>query len=132
MRISILTLNPGTFTGAFDEGMIRIAREKGLLDVALVPIRDFATDRYGTTDDYPYGGGAGMVMKADTIVSAFESIRHAVPGVRPRVLVTSPQGRPLEQSWVRELAQESHLAVVCGRYLGIDERAIEVLEAEEI
>lgn len=132
MRISILTLNPGTFTGAFDEGMIRIAREKGLLDVALVAIRDFATDRYGTTDDYPYGGGAGMVMKADTIVSAFESIRHALPGARPRVLVTSPQGRTLDQSWVRELAQESHLAVVCGRYLGIDERAIEVLEAEEI
>ena len=132
MRISILTLNPGTFTGAFDEGMIRIAREKGLLDVDLIPIRDFATDRYGTTDDYPYGGGAGMVMKADTIVAAFESIRHALPGVRPRVLVTSPQGRTLDQSWVRELAQESHLAVVCGRYLGIDERAIEVLEAEEI
>jgi len=132
MRISILTLNPGTFTGAFDEGMIRIAREKGLLDVVLVPIRDFATDRYGTTDDYPYGGGAGMVMKADTIAAAFESIRHVLPGVRPRVLVTSPQGRTLDQSWVRELAQESHLAVVCGRYLGIDERAIEVLEAEEI
>lgn len=132
MRVSILTLNPGTFTGAFDEGMIRIAREKGILDVALVAIRDFATDRYGTTDDYPYGGGAGMVMKADTIVSAFESIRHAVPGVRPRVLVTSPQGRTLHQSWVRELAQEAHLTVVCGRYLGIDERAVELLEAEEV
>ncbi len=112
--------------------MIRIAREKGILDLALVAIRDFATDRYGTTDDYPYGGGAGMVMKADTIVRAFESIRHAVPGVRPRVLVTSPQGRTLDQSWARELAQEPHLAIVCGRYLGIDERAIEALEAEEI
>jgi tRNA (guanine37-N1)-methyltransferase len=132
VRVSILTLNPGTFAGALDEGMIRIAREKGILDVALVAIRDFATDRYGTTDDYPYGGGAGMVMKVDTIVGAFESVRHAVPGERPRVLVTSPQGRPLDQSWVRELAQEPHLVVVCGRYLGIDERAVEVLGAEEI
>jgi tRNA (guanine37-N1)-methyltransferase len=132
VRVSVLTLNPGFFAGPLEEGMIRIARERGILDVALVPIRDFATDRYGTTDDYPYGGGAGMVMKADTISSAFESVRSAVPGERPRVLVTSPQGRPLEQSWVRELAQEPHLVVVCGRYLGIDERAIEVLEAEEI
>jgi len=132
VRVSILTLNPGFFTGPLEEGMIRIARERGILDVALVPIRDFATDRYGTTDDYPYGGGAGMVMKVDTIASAFESVRHAVPGERPRVLVTSPQGRALDQSWVRELAQEAHLAVVCGRYLGIDERAIEVLGAEEI
>jgi tRNA (guanine37-N1)-methyltransferase len=132
VRVSILTLNPGFFAGALDEGMIRIAREKGLLDAALVPIRDFATDRYGTTDDYPYGGGAGMVMKVDTIAGAYESIRHAVPGERPRVLVTSPQGRMLDQSWVRELAQEAHLAVVCGRYLGIDERAVEVLQAEEI
>jgi tRNA (guanine37-N1)-methyltransferase len=132
VRVSILTLNPGSFAGAFDEGMIRIAREKEILDVSLVAIRDFATDRYGTTDDYPYGGGAGMVMKVDTIVSAFESIRHAVPGVEPRVLVTSPQGRTLDQAWTRELAQERHLAVVCGRYLGIDERAIEVLGAEEI
>jgi tRNA (guanine37-N1)-methyltransferase len=132
MRFSILTLNPGFFVGALDEGMTRIAREKGILEVGLVQMRDFATDRYGTTDDYPYGGGAGMVLKVDTIAAAFESVRHAVAGARPRVLVTSPQGRPLDQGWVRELALEPHLAVVCGRYLGIDERAIEVLGAEEV
>jgi tRNA (guanine37-N1)-methyltransferase len=132
MRLSILTLNPGFFSGALDEGMIRIAREKGLLDVGLVSIRDFATDRYGTTDDYPYGGGAGMVMKVDVVAAAFESVRHAVPGSRPRALITSPQGRPLEQPWVRELAREPHLAVVCGRYLGIDERVIEAIGAEEV
>ena len=132
MRVSILTLNPGFFSGALEEGMIRIAREKAILDVELVQIRDFATDRYGTTDDYPYGGGAGMVMKVDTIANAFESVKHAVPGAKPRVLVTTPQGRRLDQNWVRELAAEPHLAVVCGRYLGIDERAIEVLGAEEL
>ena len=132
MRVSIVTLNPGFFAGALDEGMIRIAREKGILDAVLVGIREFATDRYGTTDDYPYGGGAGMVMKVDTIVSAVESVRDAVPGAVPRVLVTSPQGRPLDQGWVRELALDPHLVLVCGRYLGIDERAIEALSAEEV
>ena len=132
MRFTILTLNPGFFAGALDEGMIRIAREKGIVEVALVAIRDFATDRYGTTDDYPYGGGAGMVMKVDTIVGAYESVRDAVPDARPRVLVTSPQGRTLTQDMVRELAREPHLVVVCGRYKGIDERVVPLLKAEEI
>jgi len=132
VRFTILTLNPGFFAGALDEGMIRIAREKGIVEVALVAIRDFATDRYGTTDDYPYGGGAGMVMKVDTIVGAYESVRDAVPDARPRVLVTSPQGRTLTQDMVRELAREPHLVVVCGRYKGIDERVVPLLTAEEI
>lgn len=131
MRVSILTLNPGFFGGALDEGMIRVAREKGLLEVVLVPIRAFADDRYGTTDDYPYGGGAGMVMKAEPIVAAHESVARSCGGAAPRTLVTSPQGRVLTQEWVRELAAEKHLAVVCGRYKGIDERVVETLGAEE-
>jgi len=132
VRFTILTLNAGFFAGALDEGMIRIAREKGIVEVVLVAIRDFATDRYGTTDDYPYGGGAGMVMKVDTIVAAYESVRDAVPDSRPRVLVTSPQGRTLTQDMVRDLAREPHLVVVCGRYKGIDERVVPMLAAEEI
>ncbi|HYJ32391.1 MAG TPA: tRNA (guanosine(37)-N1)-methyltransferase TrmD [Candidatus Binatia bacterium] len=131
MRVSILTLNPGFFGGALDEGMIRVAREKGLLEVVLVPIRAFADDRYGTTDDYPYGGGAGMVMKAAPIVAAHESVARSCGGAAPRTLVTSPQGRVLTQEWVRELAAEKHLAVVCGRYKGIDERVVATLGAEE-
>jgi tRNA (guanine37-N1)-methyltransferase len=132
VRFTILTLNPGFFAGALDEGMIRIAREKEIVEVALVAIRDFATDRYGTTDDYPYGGGAGMVMKVDTIVAAYESVRDAMPDARPRVLVTSPQGRTLTQDMVRELAREPHLVLVCGRYKGIDERVVPLLAATEI
>lgn len=132
MRVSILTLNPGFFDGPLTEGMIRIAREKGLVEVALLSIREFATDRYGTTDDYPYGGGAGMVMKVETIVGAYERARDSAPGVKPRVLVTSPQGRPLTQAVARELAGEAHLILVCGRYKGIDERVIPILGAEEV
>ena len=132
MRVSILTLNPGFFDGPLGEGMIRIAREKGIVEVVLLPIREFATDRYGTTDDYPYGGGAGMVMKVETIVGAYERARELAPGEKPRVLVTSPQGRPMTQTLARELADEAHLILVCGRYKGIDERVIPILGAEEI
>jgi tRNA (guanine37-N1)-methyltransferase len=131
MRVSILTLNPGFFPGALDEGMIRIARQKGLLEVSVVAIRDFTTDRYGTTDDYPYGGGAGMVMKVEPIVRAFESVRRSAKPP-PRVLVTSPQGRRFTQDRARELAREPSIAVLCGRYRGIDERVIALLGAEEI
>ena len=132
MRVSIITLNPGFFGGALDEGMIRVAREKGALEVVLVPIRAFSEDRYGTTDDAPYGGGAGMVMKPEPIVAAHESAARATPGASTRTLVTTPQGRVLTQEWARELAAERHLVLVCGRYKGIDERAVEALGAEEV
>lgn len=130
MRFSILTLNPGFFRGATDEGMIRVARQKGLLDVQVVAIRDFTVDRYGTTDDYPYGGGAGMVMKAEPILRAYESVTREGPP--PRVLVTSPQGRRFTQAFAQELALAPAIVVVCGRYKGIDERVIPLIGAEEI
>jgi len=132
MRFSILTLNPGFFSGSLDEGMIRIAREKGLLEVEIVPIRDFTSDRYGTTDDYPYGGGAGMVMKAEPILRSYESVRRRAGADTPRVLVTSPQGRRFTQGWAQELQGASEIAVLCGRYKGIDERVIPLLGAEEV
>jgi len=132
MRFSILTLNPGFFSGALDEGMLRIAREKGILRVNVVPIRAFATDRYGTTDDYPYGGGAGMVMKVEPILAAFEDVKRSAADRTPVVLVTSPQGRRFTQSWARELALLPEVAIICGRYKGIDERVIPLLGAEEI
>ncbi|HEY3226532.1 MAG TPA: tRNA (guanosine(37)-N1)-methyltransferase TrmD [Planctomycetota bacterium] len=132
MRFSILTLNPGFFPGALDEGMIRVARQKRLLEVVVVPIRDFTDDRYGTTDDYPYGGGAGMVMKAEPILRAHESVRRGAGPMVPRVLVTSPQGRRFTQEWARDLSGEPEIVVLCGRYKGIDERVIPLLGAEEI
>jgi tRNA (guanine37-N1)-methyltransferase len=132
MRFSILTLNPGFFRGATDEGMVRVARQKGLLEVSIVAIRDFTDDRYGTTDDYPYGGGAGMVMKAEPILRSHESaVRDGGSGA-PRVLVTSPQGPRFTQAMARELALEPWILVLCGRYKGIDERVIPLLGAEEI
>jgi len=132
MRFSILTLNPGFFRGAIEEGMVRVARQKGLLEVRIVAIRDFTVDRYGTTDDYPYGGGAGMVMKAEPILRAYESVARDAGEEKPRVLVTSPQGRGFTQAFAEELAGAPSIAVLCGRYKGIDERVIPLLGAEEI
>ena len=132
MRFSILTLNPGFFRGAIDEGMVRVARQKGLLEVLVVPIRDFTVDRYGTTDDYPYGGGTGMVMKAEPILRAHESVVRDAGEPNPRVLVTSPQGRVFTQAFAEELAREPSIAVLCGRYKGIDERVLPRMAAEEI
>src|SRR5438094_9301275 len=103
MSLPILSLTPGVFPGARDGGLIRVGRQRGLLDVSVVAIRDFSDDRYGTTDDYPYGGGAGMVMKAEPILRANESVRRETPGKPPRTLVTAPQGRTLTQSRARDL-----------------------------
>src|SRR6267378_2527930 len=128
MRFSILTLNPGFFPGALDEGMVRVARQKGLLHVAVVAIRDFTDDRYGTTDDYPYGGGAGMVMKVEPILRAWESVRRDSGGgsgtAGPRVLVTSPQGRVFTQAWARELALERVIAVLGAEEISIGDYVI--------
>ena len=132
MRVSILTLHPGFFAGALGEGVLRIAREKRILEVETVAIRDFADDRYGTTDDYPYGGGAGMVMKAEPIARAFESVGGGEGSPPARVLVTTPQGRAFTQAMARELSLEPRLVIVCGRYKGIDERVTRLLAAEEV
>ncbi len=128
MKFNILTLFPGMFSGPFDESIIRRAREKLLIDISLHNIRDWATDKHQTADDAPYGGGAGMVMKADPLASCIESVKSCNPA--STVVLTSPQGRRLTQSVARELAQRSGLIIICGRYEGIDER-IRSLYAED-
>ena len=98
---------PGFFEGPLGEGMIRIAREKGIVDVALVPIRDFAADRYGTTDDSPYGRRRGMVMKADTIVAAHENAKATARGREPDARDDARRAGRSTQDWARELAAET-------------------------
>ncbi len=128
MKFHILTLFPGMFSGPFDESIIKRAREKQLIDISLHNIRDWATDKHQTADDAPYGGGAGMVMKADPLASCIESVKSCNPA--STVVFTSPQGRRFTQSVARELAQRSGLIIICGRYEGIDER-IRSLYAED-
>ncbi len=135
MRISLLTIFPDFFPPALEEGMIRAAREKERLRVEIVPLRDFTDDAHRTTDDYPFGGGVGMVMKIEPIDRALQSLEVGSPGARPagtRVVLLSPQGRALTQDVAIAYAGLEHLVLVCGRYKGVDERVSEHLVDEEL
>ena len=130
MRFDIFTLFPEIFPPYLDESILKRARESGLLEFGLHNIRDYTTDKHRTTDDEPYGGGGGMVMKPEPIFAAVESVLGAPP-VCPVILLT-PQGRPFTQKVAVELAAADHLALLCGRYEGVDERVRQHLVTDEI
>lgn len=117
MKISILTLFPEMFTGPFDYSMVKRAKEKGVVAINLVNIRDFATDPYKSVDDHPYGGGQGMVMRVDVIGRALESI-----GANGRKILLDPTGAPYTQEKTRELSKLENITLICGHYEGVDER----------
>jgi tRNA (guanine37-N1)-methyltransferase len=120
MRFHILTLFPELFSSVLSATMLQKAQERGAVQFALINVRDFATDKHHVTDDTPYGGGHGMVMKPEPIVAALESL-DAVP-VRPRRILLSPQGRLFTQAEAHALAQLPEIVLVCGRYEGVDDR----------
>lgn len=126
MRIDIITIFPKIFDGPFSEGIIRIAQEKGLVKIQVVDLRDFAVDKYGTVDDKPYGGGAGMVMKPEPIFQAVESLK----GKKTRTVLLTPQGELFDQSIANRLAGMEHLILICGRYKGVDERITHIVDDE--
>ncbi|MFT5130914.1 MAG: tRNA (guanine37-N1)-methyltransferase [Rhodothermales bacterium] len=128
MRVDIISIFPGAFDGPFSESIIKRAREQGLLNVNTINPRDFTHDRHRTVDDRPYGGGAGMVMKAGPIFDAVESVRTP----QSHVILTSPQGAPFTQARARELAVMEHIIIVCGAYEGVDERIRSSLVQEEL
>lgn len=140
MRFDIFTLFPEMFRGPLDESIIKRAREAGLVEIHLHNIRDYATDKHKMTDDTPYGGGGGMVMKAEPIFRAVEAVL-GLPEVRadapletppcPIILLT-PQGRPFTQAVAQELAQHERVALICGRYEGFDERVRRYLATDEL
>lgn len=131
MRIDVLTLFPGMFSGPLSESIVARARERGLVEIHIHDIREFARDKHRVTDDYPFGGGAGMVMKPEPIFAAVEHVMSDVaePG---RVILMSPQGRIFTQEMAMRLAQERHLVFICGHYEGVDERVRQALVHEEI
>lgn len=134
MRIDILSLFPNYFKGPFDESIIKQAIKKGIIDIGLIDIRDFADNKYRKVDDRPYGGGPGMVLMPQPVASALRSVKRAggANGVGSKVVYMSPQGKLLSAAKCRELAAAEHLVVLCGHYEGIDERVIQSDVDEEI
>lgn len=133
MRIDILSLFPGMFDGPFSHSIIKRAVDGDLLSIGLHDIRDYTYDRHHTADDYPYGGGAGMLMKPEPLFEAVESVRKETESERPdRVILLTPQGRLFSHQVAQELSLESHLIFLCGHYEGVDERVREYLVTDEI
>ena len=129
MKIDVLTLFPDMFSAVMSESMMWKAREHGLLDFRVHDIRDYAVDRHRKVDDSPYGGGGGMILKADVLTRAIEAVK---PNDETPAILLSPQGRVLTHTVADELAKRPRLLLVCGRYEGVDERAIELAITDEI
>ncbi len=128
MKFDILTLFPEMFE-ALNESIIGKAKEKSLIEINLINIRDFSKDKHKKVDDTPYGGGAGMVMMPDVVYDAYSSIKDRE---NAKVIYLSPQGKTLNQEKVKELSKENHLILLCGHYEGIDQRVLDEIVDEEI
>ena len=151
MRIDVLSIFPDWFVGPFTTSILGKAAADGRLDLRVHDLRAWATDRHRTVDDAPYGGGAGMVMRADVWLTACDAVWNDLPvtatagrseppagvayvagGTRPRTLLLTPRGRPLTQAFAAELAAEDRLVLLCGRSEGIDERVHELAATDEV
>jgi tRNA (guanine37-N1)-methyltransferase len=127
MHFDIFTLFPAMFQGPFSESILKRAQERNMLSIALHNIRDATTDRHHIVDDYPYGGGVGMVMKPEPIFASLEAVYQGGP-----IILLTPQGRLFNQQIARELAQESRISLLCGHYEGVDERVSQHLVTDEL
>jgi tRNA (guanine37-N1)-methyltransferase len=135
MQFDIFTLFPAFFEGPFGNSILKRAQESEVLKIGIHDIRDWTTDKHRVCDDYPYGGGAGMVMKAEPVAAAIEDVLNFNAGVSEPpcpVILMSPQGRRFTQQVAEELSALPRLALLCGHYEGIDERAVQLLVTDEI
>jgi len=135
MQFDIFTLFPAFFEGPFGNSILKRAQQSEVLKIGVHDIRDWTTDKHRMCDDYPYGGGAGMVMKAEPVAAAIEDVLNFKAGVSAPpcpVILMSPQGRPFTQRVAEELSTQPRLALLCGHYEGIDERAVQLLVTDEI
>ena len=126
MIFDIFTTFPQMFDSPFSYGVIRIAKEKGITDIRIRDLRDFTSDSHRKVDDYSYGGGPGMVLKAKPIFKGVRSVKDQ----NAKVILLSPGGELYTQAMAQELAQETHLVFICGRYQGVDERVKELIDME--
>lgn len=130
MRIHILTLFPKMFDGFLRSSIIGKAVQKGVAHIDLLNIRDFSHDKHKRVDDYPYGGGAGMIMTPQPLYDAINSLKKCSP--KARIVLTSPRGTPLKQQKVQQLSTLDHLVIICGHYEGVDQRIIDSMVDEQI
>lgn len=131
MKISILTLFPEMFDGIFDHSIIARAKSKKLVDIELINIRDFGEGRHKIVDDRPYGGGAGMVLRADILAKTIKSLKVKKTD-QTKIILTSSTGEPYKQKKARELSKLEELVIICGHYEGVDERFIKNYVDEQI
>ena len=131
MNYHVLTLFPEMILQGLNTSIIGRAIEKGIISLEAVNIRDYAGNRYGKVDDYPYGGGAGMVMQAEPVYAAYEALKEKV-GSAPRVIYLTPQGKVFNQAMAREFAREEELVFLCGHYEGVDERVLEEIVTDQV
>lgn len=131
MKIDILTLFPEMVEAVLKTSIIGRAQENGLVSINCVQIRDFAFNKHRQVDDYPYGGGQGMVMQAEPIFKAYESVTEGLY-YKPKTIYLSPQGRTFRQSTAKRLAKEKHLVLLCGHYEGVDQRVLDEIVDMEI
>ena len=132
MRIDILTLFPEVCRAPLSESMMKRAQESGVLDLRIHNLRDWTTDKHHVVDDAPFGGGQGMVMKAEPIFAAVEDLQSKIQNPNSKIILMSPAGRRFDQEMATAFSKESHLIIICGHYEGVDHRVIEHLVDAEI
>ncbi len=130
IRFDIITIFPGMFASPFDESILNRAREQGIVDIRVHNLRDHTLNKHKKVDDYPFGGGVGLVMNVEPIARAIEAVKQEGPG--GRTILMSPAGRPFDQEKAWELSRQERLILVCGRYEGVDERVRALCVDEEI
>ena len=131
MHYHVLTLFPEMITQGLGTSIIGRAMEQGIIELTATNIRDFSTNKHMKVDDYPYGGGAGMVMQAQPVYDAYQNVVESI-GYRPRVIYLTPQGKVFNQSMVEDYAKEKDLVFLCGHYEGVDQRVIDLFIDEEL
>ena len=132
MKIDILTLFPGMFSGAFDESIVGRAQKQGKVEIKIHQLRNWTTDRHQTVDDRPYGGGVGMLLKIEPIYEALKGLKSKVKSQKSKTILLDAGGSRYTQSKARELSKAEHIILICGRYEGVDHRIREHLIDEEI
>lgn len=132
MKIFVVTAFPNLFHAPFDESILKRAQEKNIVRMDILDLRDFTTDKHRQVDDYPYGGGAGMVLKPEPFFKAVDFIKKENNLINPKILLMTPQGETYTQQKAKKLSHEQELIFLCGHYKGVDERVREYLATEEI